>query len=258
MNRTSLFFGGIVLLVIIGFVGWRTLGQKSSPDTQNFSQTSQSTTQPSTSGNNNQFENPKKSAHYESNTPAHGATLAGVPVNVTIDFNFDLANGSSISITNGGKEYTTGKTIIDSNLLAMRRNVDPSTPDGIYTVSYKACWADGSCHDGSFQFAIDRSKTADFVDMRSKKEVTVSLRNTSFNPQNLRVSAGTKVTWINEDNIVHTVNTDSHPAHTYYLSQNSRNLNQGDKYSVTFERPGIYPYHCTPHAEIMTGSILVE
>lgn len=259
MNKTVLLLGGIVLLAIVGFIGWQTVGQKSSPDTQNFSQTSQSTNQPSINSNsNNQFLNPKKSAHYESNTPAHGAILAGVPVNVAIDFNFDLANGSSVSIINNGKEYGTDETVIDSNPLAMRRNMDPSAPDGLYTVNYKACWADGSCHDGNFQFAIDRSKTADFVDMRNKKEVIVSLRNTFFNPQNLRVSAGTKVTWVNEDNVVHTVNTDSHPAHTYFTNQNSRNLSKGDKYSVIFGKPGIYPYHCTPHSGIMIGSILVE
>lgn len=259
MNKTILLLGGIVLLAIVGFVGWQSLGGKSSVDRQNSSQTSENTSQTATSSNGNyQFQNPKKSAHYESNTPAHSATLAGVPANVVIDFNFDLANGSSISITNNEKEYGVGETIIDSNPLAMRQNMDPSAPDGLYTVSYKACWADGSCHDGIFQFAIDRSKAADFVDMRNKKEVTVSLRNTSFNPQNLRVSAGTKVAWVNEDNVVHTVNTDSHPAHTYYLNQNSRDLNKRDTYSVTFEKAGIYPYHCTPHASFMTGSILVE
>ncbi|MBI2021891.1 copper resistance protein CopC [Candidatus Daviesbacteria bacterium] len=257
MNKIVLLLGGIVVLVIVGFVGWQSLGQKSAPDTQNPPQTFDDR-QTTTVNNNNQFQTPKKSAHYESNTPAHGATLAGVPVNIVIDFNFDVAKGSSISITHNGKESGVGQTLVDSNPLAMRRNMDPTAPDGLYSVNYKACWADGSCHDGSFQFAIDRSKTSDFVDMRNKEEVTVSLKNTAFNPQNLRVSAGTKVTWVNEDDVVHTVNTDSHPAHSYFTSQNSRNLQKGDKYSVVFEKIGIYPYHCTPHAGIMTGSILVD
>ncbi|KKR78263.1 MAG: Blue (Type 1) copper domain protein [Candidatus Curtissbacteria bacterium GW2011_GWA1_40_9] len=256
MNKFFL-LGGISLLAIVSFVGWQTLGQKNAPDTQNPPQTFDNRQTP-TVNNNNQFQTPKKSAHYESNTPAHGATLAGVPVNVVIDFNFDLAKGSSISITYHGKESGVGQTLIDSNPLAMRRNMDPTTPDGLYTVNYKACWADESCHDGSFQFAIDRSKASGFFDMRNKKEVTVSLKNTAFNHQSLRVSAGTKVTWVNEDDVVHTVNTDSHPAHSYFTSQNSRNLQKSDEYSVTFEKVGIYPYHCTPHAGIMTGSILVE
>lgn len=239
-------------------MGWQTLGQKSSVDTQAPPQTSNNSQTTTTVNDSNQLQNPKKSAHYESNTPAHGAVLAGVPINIIIDFNFDVAKGSSISITNNGKEYGTSEAIIDSNPLAMRRNVDPSAPDGVYTVSYKACWADGSCHDGNFQFAIDRSKATGFIDMRNKKEVTVSLKNTSFNPKNLRVSVGTKVTWVNEDDVVHTVNTDSHPAHTYYSAQNSRTLKKGDTYSVIFTEAGIYPYHCTPHASSMKGSILVE
>jgi len=253
MNKGILIVVGVIFLVIVGVVGWQTLGQKDQVGTKNSSQNS-------TSGTitNNQFQNPKKSAHYESNTPAHGATLAGVPINVVIDFNFDVAKGSSISIANNGKEYGVGETLIDSNPLAMRRNIDPNAPDGVYKVSYKACWADGSCHDGDFQFAIDRSRTSEFVDMRNKIEVTINLKNTAFDLQNLRISKGTKVTWVNEDDTVHTVNTDSHPAHTYFINQNSRNLNKGDTYSVTFENAGIYPYHCTPHAGFMTGSILVE
>lgn len=204
------------------------------------------------------FGNPKKSAHYEANVPAHGAVLAGVPVNVVIDFNFDLAQGSNISIKMVEKEYGVGEAIIDPGKLAMRKKMDPSSPNGLYDVTYRACWADGSCHDGNFQFAIDRSLAEKFSDMRGKGEITIALENFKFNPQAVRVSRGTKVTWINKDGAIHTVNTDNHPYHTYYLSQNSRDLKQGETYSVTFDEPGIYPYHCTPHAQNMTGTLLVE
>src|SRR3990167_10810379 len=93
MNKGILIVVGVIFLVIVGVVGWQTLGQKDQVGTKNSSQNS-------TSGTitNNQFQNPKKSAHYESNTPAHGATLAGVPINVVIDFNFDVAENSRIEI----------------------------------------------------------------------------------------------------------------------------------------------------------------
>ncbi|MBI2327066.1 copper resistance protein CopC [Candidatus Curtissbacteria bacterium] len=210
--------------------------------------------------NNNKFkfENPKKSAHYESNTPAHGAVLAGVPINVVIDFNFDLAEGSAISIKNDGREYGIADVVIDKNKLAMRRKMDPAAPDGVYTVSYKACWPDGSCHEGNFQFAIDRTKSQSYEDMVGKSEVIVGLSEISFKPMNLKIKKGTKVVWINDDNVEHYVNTDSHPAHTYYLSQNSKSLASGDSYSLTFNEAGVYPYHCSAHASNMTGSILVE
>ncbi len=140
----------------------------------------------------------------------------------------------------------------------MRRKMDSASPDGLYTVNYKACWADGSCHDGNFQFAIDKKLTSEFVDMTGKKEVTIDLKDIAFNPKNIKVNKGTKVTWVNQDSVEHTVNTDSHPGHTYYSSQNSRTLKKGDVYSVTFTEPGIYPYHCTPHADSMKGEILVD
>ncbi len=200
----------------------------------------------------------KKSAHYESNTPAHGSILAEVPVNVVIDFNFDLGPGSSISVKTDDREYGTGETIIDSNKLAMRRNMVLDAPDGLYTVNYKACWPDGSCHDGHFQFTIDGTKAESYIDLRNKTEVSVKLSEIAFKPQNIRISRGTKVVWMNEDSVDHYVNTDSHPSHTYYPQQNSRALKKGDVFSLTFDKAGIYPYHCSAHARTMIGSIIVE
>lgn len=204
------------------------------------------------------FASPKKSAHYESNTPTHGAILAAVPINVVLDFNFDLAKPSEIKIEKDGKDYGIGETEIDINKLAMRRDMDSSAPDGFFTVSYLACWPDGSCHDGNFQFAIDRASTSSFEDMTGQKEVSIKLSQIQFMPMNLKISKGTRVTWMNDDEIEHYINTDSHPAHTYYPDQNSKALRKGDTYSLTFNNPGIYPYHCSAHAESMIGSIIVE
>src|SRR3989344_2367751 len=102
MSKTVLLLGGIIVLVIVGFVGWQTLGQKNAPQTSDNKQTT------TTVNDSNQFQSPRKSAHYESNTPAHGAVLAAPPVNVVIDFNFDLAKPSTISITKDVMEYGQG------------------------------------------------------------------------------------------------------------------------------------------------------
>lgn len=204
------------------------------------------------------FVNPKKSAHFESNTPAHGAILAGVPVNVVVDFNFDLAKPSSIKIAKDGQDFGVGETVIDDNKLSMRRKMDTSAPDGIYTVNYNACWPDGSCHDGNFQFAIDRKLKERFLDQTSQKEVMVKMSQIAFQPQSIRVSKGTKITWINDDSVEHYVNSDSHPAHSYFKEQNSKSLKKGESYSVILPEAGIYPYHCSAHASQMSGNILVE
>jgi plastocyanin len=204
------------------------------------------------------FENLKKSAHYESNTPEHAAVLAGVPINIVIDFNFDLHSKSTISIMHNGAEYGVGNTKIDDNKLAMRRSLDLNSPDGIYTVNYNACWPDESCHDGSFQFAINRSESKNFIDMRNISEITIKMMNFVFDPKNVIINKGTTVTWVNNDSAGHFINTDSHPAHTYYPPQNSKELNKDDTFSLKFDIPGIYPYHCSAHPGTMTGYILVE
>ncbi len=204
------------------------------------------------------FQNPKKSAHYESNTPEHSATLAAVPVNVVINFNFDLAKPSEIKIKKDGKDFGVAETVIDNNKLSMRRNIDPSAPDGIYAVNYNACWPDGSCHDGNFQFAINRTTQSEYENLTGQSEVTVKMSQIKFMPVNIKITKGTTVTWVNDDNVEHYVNTDSHPAHTYYLAQNSKALKKGESYSLTFDKQGIYPYHCSAHADTMSGAIVVE
>ncbi|MDP3741580.1 MAG: plastocyanin/azurin family copper-binding protein [bacterium] len=204
------------------------------------------------------FAAPKKSAHYESNTPAHAAILAEAPINIVIDFNFDLAVPSAISIMHEGKEYGAGETVIDANKLSMRRNFDLAAPDGPYKVSYTACWPDRSCHDGLFEFAIDRSHKSAYQDLRNKSEITIHMSEILFKPMDVLVSPGTKITWINDDEAPHYINTDSHPGHTYYPAQNSRALQKGENYTVTFDKAGIYPYHCSAHAGSMTGNIIVE
>lgn len=254
LMKNYLIIGAVVLAAVVGYFIWST--QQTSNNSNISTNTQSSKTQTTTNTVN--FSNPKKSAHYESNTPAHGITLAGVPVNVVIDFNFDLAKPSDIKILKDSKDFGVGETIIDANKLSMRRNMSSDTPNGLYTVEYKVCWSDGSCHDGSFQFAIDRSKMGSFEDQTGKKEVTIKLSQIQFNPQNVKVSKGTKVTWVNDDSVEHYVNTDSHPAHTYYPAQNSKLLKKGESFSLNFNQASIYPYHCSAHASSMVGTLLVE
>ena len=257
MNKyTYLAAGAVLILVVVGFLVWTKSSKQQSPasivsDTQPASNLSDES-------DNFNFSNPKKSAHYESNTPAHAAVLAGVPINVVIDFNFDLAKPSALQILKDDVDYGVLDTVIDANKLSIRRNMIADAPDGMYTVKYNACWPDTSCHDGSFQFAIDRNSSKNYEDMTGKKEVIMKLSQITFVPQNIKVSKGTKVVWTNDDSVEHYVNTDSHPAHTYYLAQDSKALKNGESFSLTFDKVGIYPYHCSAHASSMVASLLVE
>ncbi|HVA74086.1 MAG TPA: cupredoxin domain-containing protein [Acidimicrobiales bacterium] len=78
----------------------------------------------------------------------------------------------------------------------------------------------------------------------------VVIKNFAFVPHTITVKAGTTVTWVNEDSVVHTVVAD----HDTFPS--SSNLNQGGKYSHTFNTPGTYPYICGVH-KYMTGTVVV-
>ncbi len=84
---------------------------------------------------------------------------------------------------------------------------------------------------------------------------TVAISNYSFNPQTLKVSVGTKVTWINMDTVAHTVESGTPGASTGTFS--SGLLNHMQSFSYTFNTPGTFVYHCGPHP-YMTGTIIVE
>lgn len=207
----------------------------------------------------NAFVNEKRTPHFESSTPEHNDVLAAAPTNVVINVNLDLVSiKSTIKVTRDGNEYFTDDTYIESNKLAMRRGFPNNAMDGRYLVNYKACWQDGGCNDGQFRFTIERGKASSFLDMRNKPEVQVQLSQIKFQPMEIGISKGTKVIWTNDDEVEHYVNTDSHPAHTYYPSQNSKALKKGDTFSTTFDTPGIYPYHCSAHAAVMAGSVVVD
>lgn len=256
--KYPLVVGALVLLIAVGLFVWNSQSSQLTAINSKQPVNNQPGSIPTAATQADDFNNPKKSAHYESNTPAHGATLAAAPVNIVINFNFDLAKPSAIKMLKDGKDYGVGETVIDTNKLAMRRNVTADALGGLYTVEYNACWPDGSCHDGYFEFIIDRSQAGNYQNQTGKKEVIIKMSEIKFNPQDVKISTGTKVIWVNDDTVEHYINTASHPAHSYYPAQNSKVLKKGEQFSLTFDQIGIYPYHCSAHAESMTGSLLVE
>jgi plastocyanin len=82
------------------------------------------------------------------------------------------------------------------------------------------------------------------------EEVTVKIDNFTFAPQQLKVKAGTTVTWINEDDIPHALASST-------KTFKSKTLDTDDKFSFTFTTPGSYAYFCSLHPH-MTASIVVE
>jgi plastocyanin len=80
----------------------------------------------------------------------------------------------------------------------------------------------------------------------------VKIDNFSFGPVTLTVPVGTTVTWINRDDIPHTVvSTDD--SKTF----KSKVLDTDEKFFFTFSKAGTYPYFCSIHPK-MTGKVIVQ
>jgi len=83
-------------------------------------------------------------------------------------------------------------------------------------------------------------------------KVEVRIVEYKFNPPELKVKAGTTVTWVNhEKRASHSV---------IFLGPagfESERMFPGESWSRTFDKPGKYPYSCGPHPE-MKGQIEVS
>src|SRR6516165_11500499 len=79
---------------------------------------------------------------------------------------------------------------------------------------------------------------------------TVTIDNFAFAPPTLTVTAGTTVTWKNEDDSPHRIGDKNG-------TFKSAALDTDDTFSHTFAAPGEYPYICTIHP-YMVGKIVVK
>ncbi len=80
--------------------------------------------------------------------------------------------------------------------------------------------------------------------------VEVKIDNFSFTPPTLTVKVGTQITWINADDIPHTVVSDNQ-------SFKSKVLDTDEKFTFTADKPGTYSYFCSIHPK-MTGKVIVQ
>src|ERR1700691_2763445 len=78
----------------------------------------------------------------------------------------------------------------------------------------------------------------------------VSIDNFSFAPMEMTISKGTQVTWVNKDDVPHTVVSVDHKF-------KSQALDTDEKFSFTFQDAGTYAYFCSVHP-MMTGKIVVK
>ncbi len=78
----------------------------------------------------------------------------------------------------------------------------------------------------------------------------VQILNLAFQRGEVRVKVGSRVRWVNQDQLQHSVTSDDG-------AFDSGLIDPGQTFERTFDRPGAYPYHCTPHP-FMHGRVTVE
>ncbi len=90
----------------------------------------------------------------------------------------------------------------------------------------------------------------------------VAIQNFAFTPKTLTVAPGTTVTWTNNDstphNVISTVSISLNSATTSTFA--SSNLNQGQTFSFTFTKKGVYFYECSIHKALasMHAEVIVK
>jgi plastocyanin len=90
----------------------------------------------------------------------------------------------------------------------------------------------------------------------SKAVVTIHTFN--FQPDPITVKAGTKITFHNDDKILHTVTSGTRDKPTPDVF-NHKLDGAGSSFTVTLDKPGTYPYFCAIHpGGGMTGTIIVR
>ena len=82
--------------------------------------------------------------------------------------------------------------------------------------------------------------------------VQVVIDNFAFSPRELTVAPGTRVTWVNRDDVPHTATSSVKPR-----TFDSGALDTDATYSFVFKAPGTYEYFCAVHPH-MTAKIIVK
>lgn len=109
--------------------------------------------------------------------------------------------------------------------------------------------------------AVDDSSTAE------GHVVSIAIQGLSFNPARITVAPGTTIHWVNRDNVDHDVTSGESitgrkarsAARTKFPDGRfaSGLFGQGQTFTVSFDKPGKYPYFCSIHP-FMKGQVNVR
>jgi len=83
----------------------------------------------------------------------------------------------------------------------------------------------------------------------------VTIQLFQFKPSPVEVGVGTRITWINNDDINHTVTSGTPEKRDGRFD--GKLSGKGTSFSFDFTQPGTYPYYCARH-QSMRGEIVVK
>lgn len=101
-----------------------------------------------------------------------------------------------------------------------------------------------------FVIALKTVRAAEPSSQNSAATNEVRIDNFTFMAPTITVPAGTEVTWVNRDDIPHTVVSDDKVF-------KSKALDTDDRFTYKFSQPGTYKYFCSLHPK-MTGEVVVK
>jgi plastocyanin len=85
--------------------------------------------------------------------------------------------------------------------------------------------------------------------LAASSETRLTIDNFTFKPDAVTIPAGTRIVWVNDDDIPHSIVETTGKFH-------SPALDTEDKFSFTFDKAGSYEYFCGLHPH-MKGKVVV-
>ena len=103
---------------------------------------------------------------------------------------------------------------------------------------------------GLLAYVGGSARTVQAAPAEKQMKYEVNIDNFSFGPMDLTVPAGSTVTWVNHDDVPHTVvSTEKKFA--------SKALDTDERFSFEFKTAGTYEYFCSLHPR-MTAKVVVQ
>lgn len=123
---------------------------------------------------------------------------------------------------------------------------------GVLGLALGGCGDDGGGDDSAAEGAGEGSTTTSGARDVNQGDIVVIDDFAFGDGTPVEVEVGQLVTWRNDDSVRHTVTDD-----TENPEFSSDAIQPGDTFSITFDEPGTFRYHCSIHPDRMMGELTV-